>query len=563
MGGLVSATRGGELSLPWLDQSKVVEFAPRRRGVGRLDDCDPGIEALAIPGVRRYPYGKEKPGSFWTQVPDSLWLNSGFDAEVEFPPWNVELTRPLHAYQQKGVGFLAGNDGALLGWSVGLGKTIAAAAAATLCGGQTLICAPLALRDNWRRELEATGLSDGTDFTSLSSRIGSADFRDKAKLKKLGADFSHAKWIFCHYDVLEAWAGWLRWEKIPVVIFDESHRLRGRNSQRARGAGIAALEARHVWCLTGTPMANGPADLYPQLNLMHPGGWGSYTDFCGRYAGRSRTAFGFNNSGTVEEQYVLELQARLAHCLDRKTRQDVGLELPPLSLVDVTMEDQAIQLAHQQVLGNMDAELLLEHILSGGKLGSGVLAILNSMRLETSKAKIGLTAEYCTNLHAQGERVLVFTWYKEVAKALADRLGGFAVDGDMPAGLRDKVSQHFQAGGGSPFLVATYGALGEGVNLQGVHQVVLHDLDWLPLTIIQAIGRSHRQGQRFAVTAHFMLVRGSFDEFMLRILRTKANLIEMIEQVSSELSGILNNIELTSDEISDWIGELGAWKGDW
>jgi SNF2 family DNA or RNA helicase len=51
----------------------------------------------------------------------------------------------------------------------------------------------------------------------------------------------------------------------------------------------------------------------------------------------------------------------------------------------------------------------------------------------------------------------------------------------------------------------------------------------VPKSIIQAIGRANRPGQTEMVTVRILTLAGSIDDVLARVLRRKANDIEMLE----------------------------------
>jgi hypothetical protein len=99
----------------------------------------------------------------------------------------------------------------------------------------------------------------------------------------------HTLVILCNYEGF--WRGdvWKQLEKAPIacIVADESHRLKspqGRASKAAHKLAQRHPQARRL-LLTGTPMPQGPLDLYGQFRFLHADIFGtSYARFRTRYA---------------------------------------------------------------------------------------------------------------------------------------------------------------------------------------------------------------------------------------------------------------------------------------
>src|SRR5262249_26366219 len=85
--------------------------------------------------------------------------------------------------------------------------------------------------------------------------------------------------VFGHYDVI---AKWLAVFDVGTVILDEVQDLTNYKAKRTIAANTLSAGARHVVACTGTPINKYPPNLWSIVNLVAPGAWGSYYDFCQR-----------------------------------------------------------------------------------------------------------------------------------------------------------------------------------------------------------------------------------------------------------------------------------------
>ena len=202
--------------------------------------------------------------------------------QLEGLGWRPE--RRLHPHQLRNVGHaLAAVNQA--NFSVpGAGKTATALAAAlmhlnagTIDG--VLVVGPLASFEPWESE---TAAAVGTLFRPIRVR-GSARSRQGIYTEIARGALLLLSYAMAAADRLAIMA---MCERLNVMlIVDESHRIkRFRGGVWAPALNEIAELARVRMILSGTPMPNGPRDLYSQLNVMWPNGLltGSRTEFASR-----------------------------------------------------------------------------------------------------------------------------------------------------------------------------------------------------------------------------------------------------------------------------------------
>lgn len=111
---------------------------------------------------------------------------------------------------------------------------------------------------------------------------------------------------------------------------------------------------------------------------------------------------------------------------------------------------------------------------------------------------------------------VVFTWYKDPGKALAERLGDdvVVVDGDVPIRQRAELLARHRKGQ-ARILVGSIATLGESHNFQYVHEGIRLDRDWNPQVNDQTTDRLYRDGQKHPVTFRDLWAKDTVD--MLRV----------------------------------------------
>ena len=140
--------------------------------------------------------------------------------------------------------------------------------------------------------------------------------------------------------------------------------------------------------------------------------------------------------------------------------------------------------------------------------------------------------ELCAQLAEAGEKVLVFTQFREVCAPIAALLEatfgrpGLVLHGGTPIARRSDMVAEFQQGDGPPFMVLSLKAGGTGLNLTAAGHVVHFDRWWNPAVENQATDRAYRIGQHKNVLVHKFVCRGTLEEKIDAMLRDKQGLAD-------------------------------------
>lgn len=161
--------------------------------------------------------------------------------------------------------------------------------------------------------------------------------------------------------------------------------------------------------------------------------------------------------------------------------------------------------------------------------------------------KLQLLREICSTIYEKRERVIVFTQFKEITEQLADFLKtvfgceGCILHGGTPVKKRNEIVEAFQGDKYIPFIVISVKAGGTGLNLTRANHVIHFDRWWNPAVENQATDRAFRIGQKKNVIVHKFVCRGTIEEKIDEMIRSKTELADNIigsggEQWITELS---------------------------
>ena len=153
---------------------------------------------------------------------------------------------PLYPFQREGVRWLAQKPGAILADDMGLGKTVQAITAMRLKFHrgdvrQALVICPRGLIAIWEDELSRWASELGVAVVIPTARI-----REAAWAAVVGR--RHV--LITNYEHLRELPQALRKSPPDLVVADEAHRLRNRESRITTGG--ARLTPRTFWALSGT-----------------------------------------------------------------------------------------------------------------------------------------------------------------------------------------------------------------------------------------------------------------------------------------------------------------------
>ncbi|MFF0108925.1 DEAD/DEAH box helicase [Streptomyces hirsutus] len=468
------------------------------------------------------------------------------DPESRTPaPQPAALKATLRDYQKRGLAWLAEMCGLGLGGcladDMGLGKTITLLAlhlhrrTDPATAGPTLVVCPASLLGNWQREAARFAPS-----TPVRRYHGGDRHLD---------DLAGDEIVLVTYGVLRRDRAVLAETAWSLVAADEAQHVKNPYAVTARE--LRALPARARVALTGTPVENNLSELWALLDWTTPGLLGSLTAF------RDRHARSIESGGDPEAAERLSRLVRPFLLRRRKSDPGIAPELPAKTETDRVVSLTAEQTSlYEAVVRETMAEVTeSEGIARRGlvlKLLTALKQICNhpaqylrqSTPLRGRSGKLDLLDELLDTITAEGESVLVFTQYKQMAtlleKHLAERgIPTLFLHGGTPVTRREEMVERFQRGEVPVFLLSLKAA-GTGLNLTRATHVVHYDRWWNPAVEDQATDRAYRIGQGRPVQVHKLIAEGTVEDKVAKLLESKRALADAVvgsgEAALTELS---------------------------
>lgn len=440
------------------------------------------------------------------------------------PPLFAELTVPLRPYQRVAVDHWLRVRRTLVADDLGLGKTVEAIGAFTDKRLLPVLVVTLThLTRQWRREVNR--FLPGLRVHVL--RTGKPYDLNKVDKARAFPDV-----VVCNYHKLRGWAPSLA-GRVKAVVFDEVQELRLADSEKYKAAAEIADQAEWRLGLSATPVYNYGSEVWTIFDVLDPGRLGTKTEFLSEWCGGKSIAATISPSDStktrsvaVDDPVAFGSWLRATGAMLRRTRKDVGRELPPLQQVVQLCESdpRAIDQVSDRV-----AELARLLVSDAGDQQERFAASSEidwQMRQATGLAKAPFVADFVSLLAESGAgKVVLYGWHRLVYDVWLEKLkhlNPVMFTGSESVNQKDEAARRFIEDPTCGLMVMSLRA---GAGLDGLqkvcHTVVVGELDWSPKVIEQDIGRVHRDGQREQVLAYVMVSNDGADPTMSETLGLK------------------------------------------
>ena len=516
----------------------------------------------------------------WTHVAAGDWLQQTLQT-LRDPTGNIGcqpgrgLNARLRHYQAEGVRWLWFMTqlklGACLADDMGLGKTIQmidlllqlsneADSKSKQNSRPSLLIVPASLIGNWKQELTRFAPQLNVMFAHRSECDAGAlqQLAEKPEQKLKGV---HA--VVTSYSLARKseWMAKVDWN---LVILDEAQAI--KNAASAQTKAIKKLNSNCRVVLTGTPVENHLGDLWSLFDFCCPGLLGTSNEFK-KFVKRlnklhdeqSHTAYAALRR--LVQPYILrrmKTDPAIAPDLPDKTemRVDCGLCPKQAALYKKTVKELESQLKQNKLASEKKSGIQRRGIVLSTMMRLKQICNHPSQALATDEfagkdsGKFQQLARICEPISQRQEKALVFTQFQSMCEPLADFLAtvfgetGLVLHGKTPVKRRKELVKQFQQDESIPFFVISLKAGGTGLNLTAASHVIHFDRWWNPAVENQATDRAFRIGQDRNVLVHKFVCRGTLEERIDEMLRSK-------QEITDEILGPKQEGEVLLTELSD------------
>lgn len=430
--------------------------------------------------------------------------------------------------------------GGCLADDMGLGKTVQTLALLQKEKEENENCTsfivmPTSLIYNWLNEAEKFAPE-----LKILNHTGS--FRSKSV-----EDFSNYDVVLCTYGTVRMDVDFLEDFYFHYIILDESQNIKNASSKSFKA--IRELKGKHKLILTGTPIENSVADLWPQMEFINPGLLGGQTSFAKKFV------------APIEKKKDVEqsrrLQALLKPFILRRTKAQVASELPEKTekIFYCSMTEEQADY-YERVKAEFRNDIL-QHSLEGTLNRSGVQVLKGLSKLrqlanhpvmideeyEFSSGKFENVVHHLNATIARGHKILVFSSFVKQMRIYRDYLDEHSISYSYLDGStknRAQVVDEFRGNDEIQVFLISIKAGGVGLNLTEADYVFILDPWWNPAVEMQAIDRTHRIGQDKKVFIYKFISKDTVEEKILALQNKKKGISSSLIQIEDDFYKSLN-----------------------
>ncbi len=471
-----------------------------------------------------------------------------------YQPRKFKLAVPARHYQRLGADLYLRKGSLLLADDLGLGKTVTAIA--SFMDKRTLPAVVVSLAGTMPAQWERMINRFAPDlFTHVIEK------RDPYRLPK--RDGRTPDVLIITYYKLPSWQQILA-AYGSSVVFDECQELRRTGSCKYDAAREVARHVQFRFGLSATPIYNYGGEIFNVLDVLSEGILGPRDEFTREWCSDN------GRHSTLRSPKAFGSWMADNHVMLRRTRRDVGAELPPLTRIPHFVDYDIDALDKVQDKASELARIILDRDraeLYRGERMHAAEELSNTLRQATGIAKARHVAEFLRLLLESGERVLVYAWHRAVYDILGERLKEyhpvFYTGHESVAQKTTSLNAFMNRRANLLFMSLRAGAGIDGLQ-EVCRTVVFAELDWSSGVHEQDIGRIFRDGQKDPVSAYFVVSEGGSDPIVAERLGLKQEQVDGIRDPkgTNEMPGLLEaDARKTADLATHYLEQIKGKKG--
>lgn len=469
--------------------------------------------------------------------------------QQEYDISNIKFKVKPYKHQIEAIEYGLKNNSWLLLDDQGLGKTMCMIYLADILRKKEglkhclIICGVNSLRYNWEAEIKK--------FSNLSYNILGFS-RTKAGKPKIASIHERCEqlkkgfsefFIITNVETLQSKEFLQSFRKskskFDMIVVDEAHKLKNPSSKSAKT--LLKLDAKYKVALTGTMIMNEPKNSYIPLKWI-----GKINSNFSTFKNMFNMYGGFGGVQVIGYKNLDLLQELISTCSLRRLKEDV-LDLPEktyqIDYVELTPDQRKLYTdVEDSILKELDLldhkPTIMEEITINMRLRQITAYPGQLSSTVTSSAKLDRLEELVDQIISQGDKVVIFSTFKETANKIDDLLksyGSLLCTGSQTDEEINHNKDLFQNNKNNKVLVCTWQKMGTGHTLTAANYCIFVDTPWTDADFKQASDRIYRIGQNKHVFIITLIAKDTYDERVQEILDRKECLSSyLVDGESSE-----------------------------
>lgn len=449
--------------------------------------------------------------------------------------------------QQEAYEFAMKNDACMLDMEMGTGKTRVAIDVAFDRENvqKILVVCPKAVVPVWRENIEK--FHSGESWECWDHRSGNIKSkRDNLRSWMEDENTRSAKKNFVVINYDSVWRKELgdfiyQRAEFDMIILDESHRAKSAGSKTSKYLAMIGKRSRYKMCLSGTPMANSPLDVYGQYRFLDTNIFGTnFERFKQQYAilggPNMNWIIGYKNQQDLNRRFsYIAYTCKMSDIADRiklpaaLPPTNIPIELPARDMKtikelskDFIAECESGHIIANNVLVKM---LRIQQICSGfcftkeDVFDEGDLRELNTCKEDVLTDMLGDIGPK--------ENVVVFCTFRHDLIAIhraAEKAGRVCFE---LSGSENTLEDWKKEDGAVIAVQIQAGA--EGVDMTKANHAIYFSVPHSLAMYNQSKARLYRPGQTRPVSFCHLIASGTVDESMYKSLIKKEDIVESIK----------------------------------
>lgn len=400
-------------------------------------------------------------------------------------------------FQRESMNFALNRGGrVILGDDMGLGKTIQALGISYFYKMEwpMLIVSPASLLENWADSCQ--------QFLSV-----------EAKIVRSKTDFGEHVSIIS-YDLSSKYADIIKLLNYSVIIVDECHYLKSSTSKRTKNLLPILQNASRLILMSGTPAVSRPLELYTIFQAIDKSLFPIFSEYGMRYCnGRKiRHWYDYKGCSNAEElNFIIN-----KYFMIRRLKDDVLSQLPPK--------------CRRQIIIKCNTQCDIKNLQL---IGDNVEQTVISLYRDAASVKLEPVKSYIDTILEKKIKCIIFAHHNVMMEGLSEflkekKVKFIKIDGSVLSSYRHRLVKDFQNNNDVTVALLSITACSTGLTLTSGKLVIFAELYWNPGTLLQAEDRIHRIGQNSSVDIHYIVCKGTVDEYVWPVLMRKLNVLQSL-----------------------------------